>query len=131
MDAYQYSKLTPGVGAIRLILLQPSYDLEAEIHCSLFTTTLRECEDDIAEHYVALSYVWGSQVERSTIIIDGKPKSVTASLDCALRHVREDRRILRLWADGVCINQEDTEEKNQQVRQMDLVYSTANHTVIF
>jgi hypothetical protein len=94
MDAYQYSKLTLGVGAIRLILLQPSYDLEAEIHCSLFTTTLRECENDIAEHYVAVSYVWGNQVERSTIIIDGKQMSITASLDCALRHLREDRRIL-------------------------------------
>jgi hypothetical protein len=131
MDAYQYSKLTPGVGAIRLILLQPSCNLEVEIHCFLFTTTLRECENDIAEHYVALSYVWGNQVERSTIIIDGKPMSITASLDCALRHVREDRRILWVWADGICINQEDTEEKNEQVRQMDLVYSTANHTVVF
>jgi hypothetical protein len=131
MDAYQYSKLTPGVGAIRLIVLQPSDDLKAEIHCSLFTTTLRDCEEDIAEHYVALSYAWGNQVERSSIIIDGKPMSITASLDCALRHVREDHRILRVWADGICINQEDTDEKNQQVRQMDLVYSTANHTVIF
>jgi hypothetical protein len=57
MDAYQYSKLTPGVGAIRLILLQPSHDLEAKIHCSLFMTTLRECDKDIAEHYVLLLYV--------------------------------------------------------------------------
>jgi len=39
--------------------------LKSEIRCSLFTTTLRECEDDIAEHYAALSYVWGDQVERA------------------------------------------------------------------
>ncbi|CAM6006627.1 unnamed protein product [Sphagnum balticum] len=39
--------------------------------------------------------------------------------------------MLRLWADAICINQSDVEDRNQQVQIMGLVYSLAQHTVIF
>lgn len=57
---------------------------------------------------------------------------ITKSLDSALRHLRDEKRVLNVWADGVCINLYDEEgEKARQVQQMGKVYETADHTVIF
>lgn len=56
---------------------------------------------------------------------------MTTSLECALRHLRDERRVLRLWADGICISQADDEEKAKQVEQMGKIYQCAHHTVIF
>lgn len=92
-------------GTVRLTLLQPSQDLEAGIQCSLLHTSLADCANDIVDHYVALSYVWGDQNDRRTISVDGKRLDITSSLDSALRHIRDSHRILRVWADGVCISQ--------------------------
>lgn len=130
MDDYQYSKISDQ-NTIRLILLQPSPHLEAELRCSLIQASLEELEDDITEHYVALSYVWGDPTLSCSALVDGRRVRITPSLDCALRHLREPKRVLRLWADGICINQNDVEDRNQQVRLMGSVYTLAQHTVIF
>ncbi|KAF2501874.1 HET-domain-containing protein, partial [Lophium mytilinum] len=128
---YQYPQLE-GEDAIRLVVIQPSADLTAPIRCSIIQTLLLECEDDIADHYVALSYVWGDQTNRRSVEVDGKAAlDITASLDEALRHIRNHHKCLRIWADGVCINQNDVEERNKQVRRMGRIYENAAHTIIF
>lgn len=127
---YKYQKLREP-DAIRLILLQPSNDLETPLECELISTTLSHYQDDLLEHYTALSYVWGDPSRRVTMKVDGQTLSITASLDTALRHLRDQSRIRRIWADAVCINQNDFEERNQQVRQMASVYAVAQHTVIW
>ncbi|KAF4629583.1 hypothetical protein G7Y89_g8567 [Cudoniella acicularis] len=127
---YQYSSFTES-DAIRLIVLSPSEDFEADVHCSLEHTSLSEVDYDIAYHYVALSYVWGDSKNRAIIWIDRKSLNITASLESALRHIRHKDKTIRLWADAVCINQEDIEERNQQVSQMGAIYKAAAHTVIF
>jgi hypothetical protein len=101
------------------------------MQCSLKDATLAEYRDDIADHYVALSYVWGDANDKRCIMVDGKRFNITASLDSALRHIRDARRVLRVWADGVCINQNDAVERNRQVRLMGEIYSTAEHTIIY
>jgi len=75
--------------------------------------------------------VWGDAKERASIWVDGVKMEITASLESALRHMRDKSRRLKVWADGVCINQDDTAERNQQVAQMGSVYSLARHTIIF
>jgi hypothetical protein len=129
-EFYKYSSLTKD-DSIRLIVLQPSEELAAGVQCSLIHTTLTECDDDISDHYIALSYVWGDEDDRSVIIVDGKRLNITASLESALRHIRHSHRVLRVWADGICINQIDVDERNQQVSHMGLIYSIAQHTIIF
>ena len=129
-EVYQYSKLE-GTDAIRLIYLQPCEDLEGGVECSLKDASLIAYGDDIGDHYIAISYVWGDQDDTRSILVDGRPLTITASLDSALRHVRDPRRVLRVWADGVCIDQKDVHDRNRQVRLMGDVYSTAQHTVIF
>ena len=60
---YEYEKIG-AEDTIRLILLQPSVDLEASIQCSLIRVTLEQCDKDVVEHYVALSYVWGDASDK-------------------------------------------------------------------
>jgi hypothetical protein len=89
-------------GAIRLLVLQPSRDLQAEVECNLLYTTLSRCEDDLIEGYTALSYVWGDEVVTKTISVDGRDVEVTANLESALRHLRDPSRHQKLWADAIC-----------------------------
>ena len=129
-ESYQYLPITDHDG-IRLIILQPSPDEAAAIQCEVIHNTLQQARLDIYDHYTALSYVWGDADDTTTISVDGRPLRITASLECALRHLRDAKRCLKVWADGVCINQKDDTEKGKQVQQMGKVYETATHTVIF
>jgi hypothetical protein len=76
--------------------------------------------------YDALSYMWGDSSLTGSIFLDGKPFPVTRSLENALRHVRLRGSARYLWADAVCINQRDDEEKGNQIHLMKEVYSRAN-----
>lgn len=49
------------------------------VACKLSTASLFECPE-----YVALSYSWGNHYMTRPILLDGIPKSVTASLEAAL-----------------------------------------------
>jgi hypothetical protein len=127
---YAYRPLTES-GAIRLIELHPSSDLQARPVCTLRHTTLSELDDEIMYHYCALSYVWGSSKDKTPIVVDGKELRVTINLATALRHLRDSRIISYLWADAICINQDDDQEKAIQVTQMGEVYKAARHTIIW
>jgi len=127
---YQYSELKEK-DAIRLIHLQPCEDLEMGVECYLKDATLAEYRNDIGDYYIALSYAWGDQSDTRSISVNGKRLEITASLDSALRHIRDHRRVLHIWADGVCINQKNTHDRNRQVRLMGDIYSSALYTVIF
>jgi Heterokaryon incompatibility protein (HET) len=128
--SYKYRPL-PEADSFRLLLITPAPTRAAHLECSLLHSTLSSCDRDIIEHYVALSYVWGGPSQTGKIQVDGYEVSITASLEAALRDLRDSRRIVRLWADALCINQSDMEERAHQVRQMGKIYATAQHTVIY
>lgn len=128
--SYQYQPLLQP-DSIRLINLQPSPDLEAKVRCSIIHTTLSECDHDQIDHYTALSYVWGDPGQTAKVEIEGCDVNVTINLDSALRHMRDPTRSRRIWADAVCIDQNDCEEKGNQVAQMFQVYKIAQHTIIY
>jgi hypothetical protein len=75
--------------------------------------------------------MWGDEKGKRTVVVDGKSLEITATLDSALRHVRDLQRVLRVWADGICINQLDTGEKGVQLGLMGSIYELARHTIIF
>ncbi|KAF7883609.1 uncharacterized protein EAF02_005529 [Botrytis sinoallii] len=89
--------------------------------------------------FVALSYQWGNPAMTEEITVNDTTLFVTKSLADALKYVpmhwqeMEKRsegsiRLLLLWADAICINQQDIEEKNHQVPLMKKIYSSAEHT---
>jgi Heterokaryon incompatibility protein (HET) len=116
--------------SFRLLLVQPAAALEADLECSLLHTTLSECDYDLIDPYTALSYVWGDITHTGMIRIDGHDVTVTATLEAALRDLRDGIRVRRVWADALCIDQSNIAERNQQVALMGRIYSTAHHTVI-
>jgi len=127
-DAYQC--LTEH-DAIWLIILDPSTHLDSPLHCTLLITSLSRYMKDLVDKFTALPYLWGRPQRTHPMIIDGKTFHITASLDSALRRLRDPVRKRQIWADAICNNQNDIEERNQEVGQMGSVYATAEHTVIY
>jgi hypothetical protein len=53
-NCYEYTALVQP-DAFRIILLQPSDVLASPVQCALVTTTLLEYDNDIVDHFTALS----------------------------------------------------------------------------
>ncbi|PVH69271.1 hypothetical protein DL98DRAFT_439400 [Cadophora sp. DSE1049] len=75
--------------------------------------------------YEALSYVWGDASQTKALFCQGSPMQATISLHGALRHLRQEYTERVIWADDICINQQDIDEKSHQVVLMGKIYPTA------
>ncbi|PVH81062.1 hypothetical protein DL98DRAFT_417417, partial [Cadophora sp. DSE1049] len=129
-QAFPYSPLSEP-DAFRILHLQPSPDRSAPVHCTLEHSNLSKYDFDILDPYTALSYVWGDASDQRIIRVDGEPFAVTKNLHDALKCLRDNKKILSIWADAICIDQLDVLERNIQVTQMGRIYSCATHTIIF
>jgi Heterokaryon incompatibility protein (HET) len=129
LPGVKYKTLTEP-DSFRIILLQPSTIHDAPLQGSLVHSTLSQCDRDIIDHFSALSYVWGDATKLGSITIDDIAVGITATLEAALRDLRDGSRIMRVWADALCIDQSNSAEKAIQVGLMAEIYSTAHHTVI-
>ncbi|KAH8795371.1 heterokaryon incompatibility protein-domain-containing protein [Hyaloscypha finlandica] len=118
------------LNSIRLVCLHPASSSQDEVKCSLIHSTLKIYRD-IYDDYTALSYVWGDPNDTRSIWIDGIPFPTPINLFSALRDLRHENRTLLVWADAICINQIDDEEKLGQIAMMGKIYSMAEHTVIY
>ncbi|KAF4626566.1 hypothetical protein G7Y89_g11587 [Cudoniella acicularis] len=116
--------------SIRILLLQPARSHEIDLEGSLIHTTLSDCDDDIIEPFTALSYVWGDSGKTELAHVDAQSVAITPTLDAALRDLRDSTRVRKIWADALCIDQSNNEEKAQQVVNMGEVYKTAARTII-
>jgi hypothetical protein len=76
-------------------------------------------------HYAALSYTWGDMQDVVEILVNGHPFPIGRNLYYCLRELQAQSVGSWLWADGICINQSDMEEKQAQVRVMDEIYGNA------
>ncbi|KAF1929968.1 uncharacterized protein M421DRAFT_59119, partial [Didymella exigua CBS 183.55] len=88
----------------------------------------------------ALSYVWGSPNDPHTVDVnialnDGTTKafkvSVIRNLATTLQHLRRTDVARTVWADAICINQHDYDERAQQVLMMGDIYRCAQNVVAF
>lgn len=111
---------------IRLIRLLPD-SFEAPIHCELFEASLEQPE----LQYQAISYTWGDASITQCIECNGLDVDVTISLGTALRAFRHPEDVRVVWADAICINQADAEERNRQVSMMGDVYRTASSVLVW
>ncbi|KAM6511811.1 hypothetical protein FALCPG4_016804 [Fusarium falciforme] len=116
-----YANLQMSGRQIRLLQITST---KPEIVCKLEVVSL---EDEPA--YSALSYVWGDPAITKSVLVNGERVNVTTNLALALEHAPkhlEDANVVpRLWADAICINQDDPNEKNHQVPFMKDIYSQA------
>ena len=83
--------------------------------------------------YKALSYVWGEPRFTDKIFIEGKRLAITNSLGAALRRLRPSpgQPPLQIWIDQICINQNDTIERSQQVRLMHAIFREASQVLVW
>ncbi|KAF2001693.1 hypothetical protein P154DRAFT_158008 [Amniculicola lignicola CBS 123094] len=88
---------------------------------------------DKAPPYVALSYTWGTQAQLRTVIVDGQRLSIHNNLADALSGMYSGivSSTMLFWADAICINQRDIQERSSQVRLMDALYRGAERVAIW
>lgn len=90
-------------------------------------------------NYVALSYQWysaGNREKNDSIIIDGTHVPITQSLADALWHLNSHLQAFNqtsrlIWADQICINQCDGDERATQVQQMGKIYAGAGMVYVW
>lgn len=81
--------------------------------------------------YEALSYTWGDPVFDHSISCNGINFSITAGLHEALVNIRKTDDVRWLWADAICINQFDIDEKAVQIQNMFRIYQKAQNVLIY
>lgn len=111
---------------IRLLTLEPHADPLADVVCTLTTHDVSSLPP-----YEALSYVWGDASDRAEVIVNGFTMSITRNLFSAIRIRRHPAGPVRLWADALCINQSNLDERSAQVQLMGDIYRTAVCTLIW
>lgn len=119
---YPYTPLRPK--EFRVIEISPT--TTSAIKCKIYHAFAEN-----PPQYVAISYVWGDAGDRKDIVLDGHMISITTSLHGALDAVRRKNETVFVWADALCINQQDIEERSQQVLLMSTVYSSAASVAIW
>jgi len=128
VSQYVYSPIL--TGQIRLLRLMPSADDSTAVHGQLVHyPLLSSCRT--SHPFEALSYTWGSLSQDHYVCLGDKKLSVTANLHSALLRLRDPVLERVMWIDAVCINQQDTTERSDQVRIMAVIYSRASRVVVW
>jgi hypothetical protein len=123
--AYVYIPLRSKEQEIRLFDLDPWRVSSSDpIELRMVTTEL-----GLAGDYVCLSYTWGEPTPKYGIKIDGCDFEIQKNLHTALLRLRLGDCPRRLWADAVCINQEDVAEREAQVSIMQHIYHSATKVI--
>lgn len=132
-NPYRYKQLA-GSSNIRLIRLTSSASgLTEHLHMELSEANLND--EDLK--FEALSYTWLDPRDRVPVYIQGQSLSVTANLHKFLKHLCDDREKVSksnnvlFWADQICINQNDTPERNTQVALMAEIYRKSCKTRVW
>ncbi|KAG4416392.1 hypothetical protein IFR04_010438 [Cadophora malorum] len=129
-NEYTYTPLKQPDKTIRLLKILST---APHISCQLSVVALAD-----SPVFSALSYVWGDPNITELIAVDGGAISVTVNLASALRgvygHWARGQHIAPgevqwLWADALCINQQDIPEKNLQLPLMEKIYSDAHRVI--
>lgn len=125
----QYQPLRSDLGEIRLLSF--SRDAAFATQGQFLCVKLEHFFLDEAPKYTALSYAWGSSELAFKINCNGETIAITTSLNNALGRVFTWNQRLYVWADGICINQQDIAERSAQVQLMGDIYSRAARTAAY
>lgn len=126
---YAYTSFT-NHNSIRLLRLLPGV-MDDDIRCSLDIVPLGEAQG----RYEALSYCWGSGYI-TVECVDERDHSlghvaITPNLHEALRHLRSATKARSIWADAICVNQDNLGERSLQVQLMRQVYAGTQRVILW
>jgi hypothetical protein len=121
-----YTKLDHQRKEIRLIKINPNPGQDGEFSFDLITTTLNS-----RLKFTALSYTLQPEVPVEVKHPNNAERCATenGNLNVALEFLRDVNHCDLVWADAICIDQSNKEERSQQVAQMHTIYGTAHHVI--
>ncbi|KAI1405950.1 heterokaryon incompatibility protein-domain-containing protein [Hypoxylon fuscum] len=126
LPPYQHQPLSSSAQT-RVIVLEPSLDASAPLHC-----TIDELRVEVDEEFHAVSYTWDKPNFTESLIVDQSFRlGITPNLRDALRRFRLPFSPRRLWVDAVCINQKDEDEKGKQIPFMDRIFRSASSVLVW
>ncbi|KAJ8130878.1 hypothetical protein O1611_g2749 [Lasiodiplodia mahajangana] len=130
LTAYRYRPLPSG--SIRLLQIMPHRDEYAPIQCHLVDYFLLDPDSGKQPHlYEALSYVWGSPEKTRLVYLETGYLAITENLHAALSRLRNRTFPRVIWADAICINQDDERERGFQVQLMAVIYAKATCVLVW
>ncbi|KAI1322839.1 HET domain protein [Xylariaceae sp. FL0255] len=130
LPRYHYQPLPDGY--IRLIQLMPHREQSAPLRLLLTDYGLLDRTSGNGPHlYEALSYTWGSSEKIRTVYTETGYLFITENLYVALLRLRNHAFPRIIWADGICINQDDNEEKYRQIKIMAMTYTKAARVIVW
>ncbi|KDN70194.1 putative HET domain-containing protein [Colletotrichum sublineola] len=91
---YNNCQLTRCSRQFRILLLHPPFEGHGELRAKL---------------------IGDPTLPKGTVLVDGIAFQITKGLASVLHHILKPVRSLPVWADGICINQDDMDEKSDQV----------------
>ena len=94
--------------AIRLLELMPG-KADDKLVGSMKTVRI-----DHTPSYEAISYAWGNPERTAEILCNDQVFGITASLSGALQRVRRADEARLLWADAICIDQNNLIERGNR-----------------
>jgi hypothetical protein len=124
IDRFEHTPLDLHLASIRLIQLRTTQNIIDQIECDIVPTT-------VDDQYTCLSYVWGTENSGQWILINGKRFWVRQNLWNFLHTARHNSKLTsrQFWIDALCIDQENTSERQHQVQQMGRIYSEATDVI--
>jgi hypothetical protein len=81
--------------------------------------------------YETLSYVWGDSRHTKSITVGGEIFNATDNLFDFLGCLRQPTAVRFLWADAICIDQINDDEKGRQIGLMTRIYRQAKEAHIW
>ena len=117
-DLYTACTLSLDTKTIRVLHLKPG-DESDQIQGSLRHL---ELDAEPPPQYECLSYVWGNPEPVRSATINEQYVVIQKNLYDALRYIRSKTKTVIVWADAICINQSDVDEKSYQVAMMAEIY---------
>lgn len=132
-----YEPLDKKTNEIRLLRIHPNLDPDAIVEVEVFKRDLKTAIEDT---FIPFSYVWGDGSQTVDIVVNSQTKAGGRNLAAMLKQARNV--ILReplkndprkhgylFWADALCIDQSNLEERNHQVSLMKEIYGSARLAV--
>ncbi|KAJ0299559.1 hypothetical protein COL5a_000083 [Colletotrichum fioriniae] len=81
--------------------------------------------------YNTLLYVWGNREAKAQVTVNGLQVTINKNLAGALSRIRHEREPIVIWADALCINQNDEDEKKYQIDLMHRIYGECENCLVW